>query len=210
MRLLPSVLACIFQVLLPWCGAAMAAGADPVVLITAFGPFDGRGVNGSETVGRALIAQGIPGVELHLVVMPVGWNEPLKRLPPAVEQFHPQVLIGLGEGLGGIQVEQIGLNLSYGVDVYGVQRLYRRILSGTEDKRQSTLLFDAARVSRSYDAGMYLCNASLYISLGLGVPRTGFVHLTPQGSADAPTYIATFLPIIRELVLRNVTDLTSP
>ncbi len=90
---------------------AQPSGEAPVVLITAFKPFNNRGVNGSETVAEVLRA-GVPGVQLKVVVLDVVWGEPTAKLPPLIKEHRPRVLIGLGEGFpGAVRVERVARNL---------------------------------------------------------------------------------------------------
>jgi pyroglutamyl-peptidase len=190
------------------------ATSDPVVLITAFKPFDNRGVNGSETVAEALRA-GEPGIQLKVLVLDVAWGEPAAKLPALVQQLRPRVLIGLGEGHPGqVCVERVARNQRVGRDVFGKTPPDRFVDPAGPPQRQGTLRFDPAwqlsreiAVTTSDDAGTYLCNALFYTALGdlgVAVGRVGFVHLPPQGAAADADYAGRFVPIVRELVRRNL------
>lgn len=195
--------------------SAEAPPADgPVVLITAFKPFDNRGVNGSETVAGVLRA-GEPGVQLKVLVLEVAWGEPAAQLPALVRQVRPRVLIGLGEGHPGrVCIERIARNQRFGRDVLGKAPPDRFVDPAGPPQRRGTLRFDPAwqlsreiAVDTSDDAGTYLCNALFYTALGdLGVvvERVGFVHLPPQGDEPAADYTGRLVPIVRELIRRNL------
>ena len=191
---------------------AVEASVDgPVVLLTAFKPFDNRGVNGSETVAEAL-RTGQPGVQLTIVVLDVAWGAPAAKLPALVKQLRPRLLIGLGEGHPGrVCVERVARNQCVGPDVFGKAPTEHFVEAGGPPQRLATLLFDPAwqlsgeiAVTTSDDAGTYLCNALLYTALGLDVPRIGFVHLPPQGDVDDKVYSDRLAPIVRELIKRNL------
>lgn len=183
----------------------------PVVLITAFRPFANRTVNGSETVAEALRSD-VPGLQVKVLILDVGWKEPSTKLPIMVEKLRPRVLIGLGEGhAGSVMVENVAHNYRVGPDVFGQPPPDRLVESGGPLERRSTLVFNTAwqlsreiAVASSDDAGDYLCNALFYTALGQDVPRIGFVHLPPQGTEDDKEYSDRFVPIVRELIRRNL------
>ncbi|MBA3700023.1 MAG: hypothetical protein H0W78_14335 [Planctomycetes bacterium] len=200
--------------------AASAWSADepvasgPVVLITAFKPFAQRKVNGSETVAEAL-RKDLPGVQVKVLVLEVGWKEPSAKLPLMAQKLRPRVLIGLGEGaVGSVMVEQVAHNYRVGPDVFGQPPADRLVERGGPLERRSTLAFNTAwqlsreiAVASSDDAGDYLCNALFYTALGdlgVAVERVGFVHLPPQGNEDDKDYSDRFVPILRELIERNL------
>lgn len=213
MRVLPVLL-----VLLLCSSRSLSAGdADepsvdgPVVLITAFKPFANRKVNGSETVAEAL-RNDVPGVQVKVLILDVGWKEPPAKLPIMVQKLRPRVLIGLGEGrAGSVMVENVAHNHRIGPDVFGQPPPDRLVEKGGPLERRSTLVFNTAwqlsreiAVASSDDAGDYLCNALFYTALGLEAPRIGFVHLPPQGNEDDKAYSDRFVPILRELIKRNL------
>lgn len=193
---------------------ASARGAEPpVVLLTAFGPFDGRGVNGSATVATALDGTRIAGAEVHIAVMPVRWGEPGRIIPVEVGRLHPVLVLGLGEGRPGlVTVERRGLNqrLAY-PDVDGHRPPAATIEAGIDAPRPGRLQFSPAwfpdapvPLRGSDDAGGYLCNEALWVILGTRVPRAGFVHLPPQGAEVDAAYRARFVPVVQELLRRNL------
>jgi hypothetical protein len=50
------------------------------VIITAFGPFAGRGLNGSETLAHSLAAWKQPEVVIETAVWDVRWGRPAEAL----------------------------------------------------------------------------------------------------------------------------------
>lgn len=194
---------------------ALAAGeaAGPVVVLTAFQPFAGRGSNGSATVARALEAAGVPGAELHVVVMPVRWGEPLRTVPALVERWRPSLLLGLGEGLPGrIAVERRADNRRLAVpDEDGRAAPDPSIEAGMRPPRPFRLRVDPAwfagsgsPLAMSDDAGGYLCNEAMWAILGTTVPAAGFIHLPPQADEPEAAYRARLVPAIRAVIAGNL------
>jgi pyroglutamyl-peptidase len=195
---------------------ALPAAAEPVILLTAFGPFAGRGVNGSESVAKHLDGELISGYRVHALVMPVVWGQPGHDLPPALQRLHPRLVIGLGEGYPGkVTVESIGRNRAGGELDAGNQHAPSPLLEPQgPPQRTATLLFDSSwfpmpriPVARSSDAGDYLCNACLYTALGATTARCGFVHLPPQGDTPDADYAQPLLGILRTLIEKNLHSL---
>ena len=192
-----------------------AASREPVVLVTAFGPFDGRGVNGSESIARDLDHRLIDGYRVYTLVMPVAWGQPAQDLPIALARLHPHLLLGLGEGYPGkVTVECVGRNRA-GAHTDALNRLAATSVldAAGPAERNATLLFDASwfprslvPVERSTDAGDYLCNACLYTALGSTTVRCGFVHVPPQGQVPDAQYAPGLVAIISTLISRNLAD----
>lgn len=192
-----------------WCHAA-----EPIVLLTAFGPFDGRGVNGSATVAHRLDGTLIAGARISILVLPVRWGEPERRLPAEVERLKPVVLLGLGEGRPGrtVYVERVGANVARAVpDVGGVLPAQAILDAAAPASRPVRIRFDpswftaaAFQVADSHDAGGYLCNELLFTALGQPVSTCGFVHLPPQGEESDALYSDQLVPIVRALIAHNL------
>ncbi len=187
------------------------APALPVILVTAYKAFAGRGVNGSETVATALDGQIIAGHRIATLVMPVRWGEPERSVPNAVAQRHPTMVLGLGEGYPGkVTVEFTARNKAEYPDEEKKLPPSVELLKDGPVTRAARFTFDAAwftgskiPVLRSDDAGAYLCNDCLYVGLGTEVPIVGFVHLPPQGDVTSEDYRALLVPIVTEIVTRN-------
>jgi len=188
---------------------------EPVVLITAYGPFEGREVNGSETIARQLDQQLIHGYRVCILVMPVLWGQPARDLPPMLARLRPHLVLGLGEGgPDTVVVECIGRNRA-GTQADAQHRFAPGPVLDTAGptERTATLRYDAgwfplspAPVVRSTDAGDYLCNACLYTALGSTAARCGFVHVPPQGQRPDAQYAPGLVAIIRTLISHNLAD----
>jgi pyroglutamyl-peptidase len=192
------------------CLAAMASAAEPVVLLTAYGPFAGRGVNGSETVARGLDGAELAGARIRILVLPVRWGEPERVLPAAVADAHPVLLLGLGEGWpDAATVERQAVNRAEHADEAG-HPPPAALDSAGPAVRHATLRFDRtwfpadASLRPSDDAGTYLCNSLLYVATAQPVPRAGFMHLPPQGETPVAEYRARWMPLVRTLIERNL------
>ncbi len=197
--------------LLALCTVASALESKPVVLITAYGPFAGRGVNGSETIARALDGLEIAGAVVRVRVLAVRWGEPEARVPAAIDELTPVLVVGLGEGHPDrVAVESSARNQAQHPDEAGrAPPATLQVLGPTQ--RAATLVFDpawcteaAVPVVASDDAGAYLCNNLLYVALASAVPRVGFIHLPPQGETPTDEYRAALTPIVRTIIERNL------
>lgn len=193
---------------------ALCCSVEPIILLTAFAPFDGRGVNGSATIAHRLDGAQIGGARIAILIIPVRWGEPERQLPAAVDRLKPVALLGLGEGLPGhtVYVEQVGANLArHYPDVDGVLPP-QAVLNGTgPPSRPVRFRFEpswftdpAIQVMASQDAGGYLCNEMLFTALGQPVSTCGFVHLPPQGDVPDVLYSDHLVPIVRDLIAHNV------
>jgi pyroglutamyl-peptidase len=208
-----------------WCGlgAAGALGVEPadgqpvdggpVVLITAFTAFAGRGVNGSATVAAAMDGTVISGHRLHALVMPVVWGAPEAMLPAAIARWRPRLVLGMGEGgPGRVAVELVARNRADAIaDEHGRQPAAAVLAPDGPDQRASRFSFapewfagQAPAVIASTDAGGYLCNACLYAALRSAASRCGFVHLPPQEAVPDADYARRFMPVIIALIERNL------
>lgn len=192
---------------------AAAEPARPVVLVTAFAPFAGRAVNGSATIAAGLEGVEVGGAVIRTAVMPVRWGEPGRTIPGLVDAHHPVVLLGLGEGHPGtVTVEREAANLAIRApDTDGKPPASPRLEAGGPPSRAARFHLDQAwfpmppvPVVPSDDAGGYLCNQALWTISGTRVAVAGFVHVPPQGDEPADAYRARLLPIVRELIIRNL------
>ncbi|MEK7413905.1 MAG: hypothetical protein AAB263_11375 [Planctomycetota bacterium] len=192
---------------------APAATQTPVILITAFKPFAGRGVNGSETVARSFDGKIIAGCRVHVLVMSVLWGEPAKQIPKLVAELKPKLALGLGEGYPErITVEHVGRNEAKPIpDEAGKKPSVAKLQIDGPATRPMRLQFDQAwfadakpPVMASQDAGGYLCNEALYTILGTTAEHAGFVHLPPQEQTASERYIAELRPLVLRLIEKNL------
>lgn len=190
---------------------AEEGAVEPVVLLTAFKPFVGRGLNGSETVAKALDQRLIAGARVHVLILPVHWGEPERQLPLAVAKWKPVLLLGLGEGLPGhVALERVARNHAAHPDEASVPAPAILDSSGPATRAARLICdlswFTATRVPvrLSDDAGDFLCNSLLYTALAQPVAHAGFVHLPPQGGVAGQDYVEPLLPIVVTVIERNL------
>lgn len=170
------------------------------ILVTAFGPFDGRAENASSLALRGL-KKAFPGIRTR--ILPVDMVIAPSRLRDALRRIRPDALVMLGEAAASetIRLETTAWNeLDFRIpDIGGRRPPRRRIGRDTPDFYPSTLPLDPIhgalqeaghRISLSDDPGRYLCNQLFYIARhhiethSLPCPA-GFIHL-PLDS-DYPT-----------------------
>lgn len=164
----------------------------PRLLVTAFGPFDGRLENASSLALRALKRRR-PGIRTR--IFPVDAVAAPARLRRALHELQPDAVILLGEAAGSttLRLETTAWNrLDFTIpDIRGRQPTPREIIPGAPEKLASTLplerfhtrLSDAGHpVAFSDDPGRYLCNQLFFTarwffeSRGRSCPA-GFIHL---------------------------------
>ena len=176
----------------------MAGG--PKLLVTGFGPFPGAKRNPTETLVRALAGEApktFGAGALKAVVLPTEYRRSWRMLSRLYVGFAPDVVVhfGLHIRARAIHVERIARNRAdpAKLDAAGYAPRLGQARRGGPETLSATLpvaelvaaLTDAGvPAARSYDAGAYVCNATLYRSLyANAAPRVGFVHVPPQGKA---------------------------
>lgn len=182
------------------------------VLLTAFGPFDGRAVNGSATLLRAIAAAHPPGIELRTLVLPVVWGAVEGTALPVLAAWDPQVILGLGEGgPGRIAIETTARNCRERPDTTGHPPPTPVIDPAGPDVACARLALPPdlwrpapPRIVTSDDAGTFLCNNALFRYARSRASRAGFLHLPPQGDIDDATYIAPLLGPVLAVLAANV------
>lgn len=174
------------------------------VLVSGFEPFGGASLNPSQLLVERLKSEGIPGVDLHTIVLPVEFDRAADILLAEVKQLSPQVVISFGqaEGRAAITPEKIAINLDSAriPDNSGDQRKDRKIIKDGADGYFSTLpvekIVDSLQKigvasSLSLSAGSFVCNHIFYqmqhALLGSDM-KSGFVHLPliPEQSSEFP------------------------
>jgi pyrrolidone-carboxylate peptidase len=197
-----------------WAGATCRChAAEPGVLLTAFGPFAGRGVHGSATVAHRLDGTLVAGALIHILVVPVRWGEPERLVPAEVDRLKPVALLGLGEGLPGhaVYVECVGHNAARALpDADGALPAQAILDATAPSSRPARFHVDPAwftdaafQVTESHDAGGYRCHEMFFTALGQAVRTCGFVHLPPQGEVPDDAYCEHLVPIVRALLAHN-------
>jgi pyroglutamyl-peptidase len=162
------------------------------ILVTAFGPFDGRSQNAS-SLALAELKRDFPRINTR--VLPVDSVLGPARLLRALRQLRPDALLMLGEAAGSaaIRLETTAWNeLDFSIpDAAGRQPRGTRIHEGASESLEATLPWntilaqlqsDGHSVSLSASAGRYLCNQVMFEALrwiGKHHPAcvAGFIHL---------------------------------
>jgi pyroglutamyl-peptidase len=183
--------------------AASVAEAKKTVLVTAFEPFGGRKTNGSEAVGKALVALGGEGIEYKLCVLPVEYDKAAVVARKCFEEMNPKpdMVISTGEGDCTIRVETRAHNLDDTPgfpDNAGVVRTDRVVEAGAPPHERLALPAanmvcaaegsPGAKVRASISPGYYVCNAVAYRLARYFKPKKvafGFIHLPVAGSCQA-------------------------
>lgn len=182
------------------------------ILVTAFGPFDGRPENASSLTLRAL-RKSFPNIRTR--ILPVDAVIAPARLKQALRSIQPDALIMLGEAAGSkkIRLETTAWNeLDFKIpDIAGRQIRSRIIRHHSPATLPSTLplekiyqLLDSVghEISYSDDPGRYLCNQLFFTALehlrSNPIPA-GFIHLplardySTDSTADAISQVIRLL-----------------
>jgi pyroglutamyl-peptidase len=188
------------------------------VLLTGFEPFGGSHVNPSEQVVRTLARDGVPGVALHSVILPVDRQGGPATLLNAVYALHPDAILCLGEAARrtAISIERVALNLlDYRMaDNAGHQAIDEPIVPDGPAAYFVTLpvraMLEAVRAAGipaelSLSAGAFLCNQVTYELLHylathqLDIPA-GFVHVPAL-----PEQVTNAYPPVPSMALETMT-----
>ncbi|MGL5018860.1 MAG: hypothetical protein ACRDBP_12050 [Luteolibacter sp.] len=174
------------------------------LLVTAFGPFEGRSENASSLALKELRAV---SPKIRTRILPVDSVVAPARLRQALRLIRPEILILLGEAAGSrtLRLETTAFNeLDFRIpDISGRQPTARPIRRDAPPRRHSTLPMEQIKsilqannheAQLSHDPGRYLCNQVLFCALDYlehcAIPcRAGFIHLPL--AADYPTRRAT-------------------
>jgi len=191
------------------------------VLVTGFSPFPGAPVNPTERLMHRLPARlGAfrSGVLFVFHVLPTTWAGRQEVTEGLRHDIRPDAIVhfGVDGSRRTINIETRAVNRAILVrpDAAGAAPAQPELETGAERFRTSTLpasaLCEAARsggapARLSRNAGTYLCNATLWDSIGSGIPSI-FVHVPalPRGSQDTrPAY-----PVVEEAAVRILKELT--
>ena len=165
------------------------------LLVTGFEPFDGDTVNGSHEAGSRLVADGVPGVVLRYLCLPVIRGVALGLALECARAFQPDAVLALGQanGRARVSVERIGINVDdYRIpDNAGEQPRGEPVVADGPAAYLATLpvrdiveamLGACVQAAISNTAGTFLCNHLLYGLLHAAAEggletRIGFIHL---------------------------------
>lgn len=202
------------------------AARRPRVLLTGFEPFAGADTNPSWVAVRLLGERGVPGVELHVLRLPVVYGQAGDALVAAVDDLSPDVVVatGLAGGPAHIRLERVALNLDDAriPDNAGRSPVDESIVPGGPTAYLTTLPVKAALEALravglpavvSNTAGTFVCNHVAYRlahHLASGAApgtRGGFVHVPQAGDEGlATTAVADALALVIGAALTHERD----
>lgn len=179
----------------------MTEAATKTILVTGFSPFPGAPVNPTQHLMQSLPGRLLsppPGIAFSFHVLPTTWAGRQDVTAKLRRETRPVAIVHFGvDGTRPeINIETRAVNRTDQVrpDAAGQLPANPELVPGSETARLSTLsaepLCAAARsagapAELSDDAGTYLCNATLWDSIGSGIPSI-FVHVPalPDGPDD--------------------------
>jgi pyroglutamyl-peptidase len=176
----------------------------PLVLVTAFEPFGGSGVNPTMLIAQLLAAMPCARGSRAFATLPVvggtGAGSAWAALEPLLASLHPDAVVALGESARAeaVTFERVAVNLrdSRIADNAGVRAVDEPVVAGGRDAIFATLpvralaaACDGAGVpaTLSLSAGTFLCNEVMYRLLAdPRVSSAGFIHVPqlPEQSAE--------------------------
>ncbi len=187
------------------------------LLVAGFGAFPGHAVNPAQQIvamlARRKRAFGLAGIDLHVAVLPVD----RASLPPLLTRLFAfkspdaVLLLGVAARRKGLTIETVARNRASVLRPDAARQIARSrfIVHGGPAVLPSpgpvARLVAAARKSGlsagvSRDAGDYLCNESLYLSL-LMDRRAGFVHVPDWSGKQLERAARAIENMAKELVL---------
>jgi pyroglutamyl-peptidase len=147
------------------------------LLLTGFEPFGGENRNPSAEIVTGIPAQ-IGDAEIIKLILPVVRGLASSTVQEAVENFHPDVILSIGQagGRASISVERVAVNLDdYRIpDNGGNQPVDEPIVPGGPDAYFCTLpikeMVEAVQragipAAQSLSAGTFVCNHVMYVTL---------------------------------------------
>ncbi len=83
------------------------------ILVTGFEPFGGMDTNPTQRIVSSLEPDAVPGIELHVLLLPVTYDDCVRRLLAEVERVRPAAVIccGLYAGRAAVTPERIAINV---------------------------------------------------------------------------------------------------
>lgn len=177
------------------------------MLLAGFAPFADLLENPSWQAADAVARQGVTGVELQALRMPVSFRRAPAVLRDAISQYRPDAVIALGIAIGRHQVtpEEVAVNLTDAriPDADGAQPRDMPIDVHGPATYASTLpvsqIITAIRATSidaalSTSAGGYVCNNLFYRlqQMCAGTPvRSGFIHVPATEASGAGDQVPT-------------------
>ncbi|MCF0137396.1 MAG: pyroglutamyl-peptidase I [Oscillospiraceae bacterium] len=169
------------------------------ILVTGFEPFNGRDINPSEQIVKALLPP--DDTELIRLVLPVDYKKAELLLLNAAERERPDIILSLGQSgrLPAIEVEMLAANIDSSLSGDGKQLLPdssgfapvdvpidvagKTAYFSSLPVRCIVSAINAADIPAvcSFSAGTYVCNHVMYASCGYAELHenvaSGFIHL---------------------------------
>lgn len=192
------------------------------VLLTGFEPFDGAAHNPSIDAVRTLAQEGIEGISLEVLELPVEFVDAGELVCAAIARIQPDIVlsVGLAAGRYDITVERVAVNLADAriADNSGEQPVDQELATGGVAAYFSTLpvkeIVAAIRgtdvaASLSYSAGTYVCNAVMYHALRVtadGSTQAGFIHVPDVYAVDSKMTLEDVVTGLRAAVLTCTGD----
>lgn len=167
-----------------------SSSSDDIVIITGFEPFDTWEINPSQIAVETLNDTIIQNYTIVGLVLPVDYASAFPILVNAINKYHPSVIINFGlKGTARqIEIEQLAINLkrervlSFSIIAEGGNIFYKSTFP--YDDILDDLSEKNIRARLSYNAGFYLCNYIMYLTLDYiainnDSIKAGFIHLPP-------------------------------
>eukprot|EP00042_Codosiga_hollandica_P053747 m.710904 g.710904 ORF g.710904 m.710904 type:complete len:353 (-) comp58766_c0_seq6:886-1944(-) len=193
---------------------------DGVLLLTGFGPFGQHAINPSWEVARTMHGTTIGSLTCRAYPLPVVYETTSELVPKLWRQVpNVRLCVHCGVGLrGGFYLEQRGRNGPYSrLDITGresaglvclpehAETLFTQVPVAEVIKRVQETYPDL-QLRASDDAGLYLCEFSLYLSLAVGTAPAVFLHVPPVGEPYSHEEMCVY---VRE-ILTHVVEMTLP
>ena len=178
------------------------ADGRTTLLMTGFGPFPGVPVNATMALVPRLAAaakQLFPALRIVAEILPTEWIAAPQRVDHLLASHRPDIVLhfGVSSRARGFEIEARGRNARVmAPDAAGVHPSQREIRDDAQPLLPSRLPVDeivrrlrqqGVPAFRSWSAGTYLCNATLFHVLAEAerdVAHAGFVHI-PESLAGA-------------------------
>jgi pyroglutamyl-peptidase len=196
------------------------------ILLTAFEPFDGTGLNSSLEGCRAYLDRWAAELDLRFALLPVEYGPDVIPVEQALAEEPADVILHTGQASGAaeIRVERIAVNARYAdgereswgrpqdlIEPGGPAGLFATI---PVDAVASAIRGAGVPAVVSNHAGIYLCNHALYRSLRREElsptgARVGFLHvprLPEQAGNGAPCMPAETIALGIRAALRRLVD----
>lgn len=166
---------------------------QPVILLTSFSPFLNNSYNASQEVSK-LIPDEVGGCRIEKRTLSVSWFDCVYELDQAMNELHPNVVLGTGMGYPWppVLIERLGVNLACGPSGdMSVDMREHPIFPNGPAAYFGTFPYEAIHrrlkeekipVRYSFSAGQNQCNCILYSSLHLAATKypgttAGFIHI---------------------------------